>query len=145
MTKVKRLEFAVGVDETGMMFAEAQAPLTPSAAWTPEHLLLAALGRCSLASLRYHAKRAGATVAGRVTAGGAVARSDDDGRFAFVEEVVGLDVTIHPAPERDVLMQLLAKAERDCFVGASLRVAPHYSWRVNGDGVEVTPPHAPTG
>ena len=30
--------------------------------WTPEHLLLAALGRCSLASLRHHADRAGLAV-----------------------------------------------------------------------------------
>ena len=30
------------------------------------------------------------------------------------------------------LAALLAKAERDCFVGASLKPSPRYRWRVNG-------------
>jgi hypothetical protein len=29
--------------------------------------------------------------------------------------------------------ELLARAERDCFVGASLTVKPRYSWTVNGE------------
>jgi uncharacterized OsmC-like protein len=133
MAEAKRLEFAVGIDEAGAMHAEGRSPITPSADWTPEHLVLAGLARCSLNSLRYHAKRAGATVGGRVTASGAVTRRDD-GRFAFVEEHVGVDVTIEPEPE--ALDQLLMKAERDCFVGASLTAPPGYSWRVNGRVVD---------
>jgi uncharacterized OsmC-like protein len=133
MAEAKRLEFAVGVDEIGVMHADGRSPIEPSGDWTPEHLLLAGLARCSLNSLRYHAKRAGATVDGRVTASGAVTRRDD-GRFAFVEEHVGVDVTVEPEPE--ALDQLLMKAERDCFVGASLTAAPTYSWRVNGRVVD---------
>jgi organic hydroperoxide reductase OsmC/OhrA len=139
MSQAKRLEFAVGIDETGMMYAEAKWPLTPGGDWTPEHLLLAALGRCSMASLRYHAKRAGATVDGRVTTSGAVTRRDDDGRYAFVEEHVGMDVTIRPTPVDAAMLDLLAKAQRDCFVGASLQVPPQYSWRVNDETVDVEP------
>ena len=43
---------------------------------------------------------------------------EDDGRFAFVEIEVRLDVELTPAPAD--LEALLAKAERDCFIGASL-------------------------
>lgn len=139
MADAKRLEFAVGIDETGMMYAEAKSPFTPGDAWTPEHLLLAALGRCSMASLRYHAKRAGAAIEGRVTTSGAVTRRDDDGRYAFVEEHVGMDVSIDPAPDPEAMIALLAKAQRDCFVGASLQVPPQYSWRVNAEAVDVEP------
>lgn len=140
MNTARRLEFAVGMDEDGALFAEAQAELHPSAAWTPEHILLAALARCSFASLAYHAKRAGALADGRVTASGAVTRRTGDGRFAFVEEHVALDVTITPAPDADALVAMLTKAERDCFVGASLVSAPSYAWRVNGQGVETVAP-----
>ena len=31
--------------------------------------------------------------------------------------------------------ELLAKAERDCFVGASLTTAPTYHWTVNGEEI----------
>jgi hypothetical protein len=31
---------------------------------------------------------------------------------------------------------LVAKAERDCFVGASLRIEPVYRWTVDGKRVE---------
>ena len=32
----------------------------------------------------------------------------------------------------DAVADLLVKAERDCFVGASLRAMPAYRWTVNG-------------
>lgn len=134
MRQDKRFEYAVGVDETGLMYAEGGAAMQPSDAWTPEHLLLGGLARCTLAALRYHAKRAGAVATGRLTASGAVTRRDEDGRYALSEAHVGLDVAIDPEPAD--LDLLLAKAERDCFVGASLRIAPAYAWRVNGHAVE---------
>ena len=43
-----------------------------------------------------------------------------------------LDLELDPEPPPEELEALLAKAERDCFVGASLTVEPAYSWRVNG-------------
>jgi uncharacterized OsmC-like protein len=100
------------------------------AEWTAEHLLLAALLRCSLTSLRYHAKRIGSTAAGGGSARGTITQRSTDGRYAFVEIDAELDVSVDPAPE-DV-SELLLKAERDCFIGASLTAKPSYRWRVNG-------------
>ncbi len=58
---------------------------------------------------------------------------DSDGRYAFVRIKVALDVTLDPTPAN--VRELLSKAERDCFVGASLAVKPAYRWRVNGADV----------
>ena len=49
-----------------------------------------------------------------------------------VEVRCQLDVDVEPPPADSALRELLLKTERDCFVGASLRAAPRYSWRVNG-------------
>jgi organic hydroperoxide reductase OsmC/OhrA len=103
-----------------------------SGAWTPEHLLLAGLARCSLTALRFHAKRAGISVAAEAEASGTVTRRESDGRFAFVEIDVAARVTTDTPVDDDTLRGLLARAERDCFVGASLTVAPRYTWTVNG-------------
>jgi len=131
----KRFEYAVSVDRDGRcLLAEEAAPLSPADPWTPEHLVLAALGRCMLASLRYHAERVGLTVHGAAGASGVVTKRDGDGRYAFVEILCGLDVQIDPAP--DDLGELLDLAERDCFVSASLTAATEYEWRVNGSVVE---------
>ena len=40
-----------------------------------------------------------------------------------------IEAELDPAPES--LDELLAKAERDCFVGASLTVKPRYEWVVD--------------
>ena len=56
----------------------------------------------------------------------------EDGRYAFVEIDVELDLELEPVPPGEELAALLAKAERDCFVGASLKPSPRYRWRVNG-------------
>jgi organic hydroperoxide reductase OsmC/OhrA len=102
-------------------------------AWTPEHLLLAGLARCLLTSLEFHARRRDLSVAGTAAARGTVTRRESDGRFAFVEIDAELDVTLEPAPQ-DV-RELLARAEHDCFVSASLTVTPSYGWTVNGEQV----------
>jgi hypothetical protein len=60
-----------------------------------------------------------------------VTKRDSDGRYAFVEVQCGLDVELTPEPE-DV-RGLLASAERDCFISASLTVPTSYEWRVNGE------------
>jgi hypothetical protein len=64
-----------------------------------------------------------------------VTRRPRDGRYAFVEIDVGLTLELEPTPPGDGLADLIAKAERDCFVGASLNPSPRYSWRVNGTEV----------
>ena len=66
-----------------------------------------------------------------VPAHAAVDQRDTDGRYAFVRLKVELDVTLEPAPQN--VRELVAKAERDCFVGASLSAKPRYRWTVNGE------------
>ena len=109
------------------------SPLPNEPGWTPEHLLLAGLARCTLTSLRHHARLAGITATGAADARGRVTRREEDERYAFVELDVELDVSFEPKPQ-DV-RELLAKAERDCFVGASLTAPPRYSWIVDGEEI----------
>jgi uncharacterized OsmC-like protein len=129
----KRFEYAASLDAEGGLLAGGEAPLAPGDPWTPEHLVLAGLMRCTLESLEFHAKRTNVTVRGGAAAEGVVSKREDDGRYAFVELEVGLDVELDPLPEEAALVELLDLAERDCFVGASLTQAPRYEWRVNGE------------
>jgi organic hydroperoxide reductase OsmC/OhrA len=129
----KRFEYAASLDPEGRLLANGEAPLTPGDPWTPEHLVLAGLMRCTLTSLGFHAERASISVRGGAAAEGVVTKRDEDGRFAFVEIEVGLDVELDPLPEEAALAELLDLAERDCFVGASLTQPPRYEWRVNGE------------
>jgi organic hydroperoxide reductase OsmC/OhrA len=121
----KRFEYAV--TET------AGSPAHAEPDWTPEHLLLAALARCTLASLTFHAKRVNATVSGTAAAQGVVTKREEDGRYAFVEVDCALDVTLEPEPPN--VDEMIELAERDCFVGASLTSPPNYRWCVNGETV----------
>lgn len=127
MSTPKRLEYAVS-ERSG-----TQAHAEPD--WTAEHLLLSALARCSLSSLEYYAKRAQVEVSGKADADGVVTRRDSDGRFAFVQARVALDVEVEPALDREELGTLLDSAEYGCFIGASLTARPIYEWRVNGEAV----------
>jgi hypothetical protein len=54
----------------------------------------------------------------------------------LVETEVELAVEIAPEPEPDGLHDLLALAERDCFVGSSLTAKPSYRWIVNGRTID---------
>ena len=131
--RAKRFEYGASLDGEGRILAEGGAPLEPGEEWTPEHLVLAGLMRCTLKSLHFHAERASVSVAGRAAADGVVTKRDQDGRYAFVEIECGLDVQLDPEPEGEPLTELLDLAERDCFVGASLTAEPRYEWRVNGE------------
>lgn len=99
--------------------------------WTADHLLLAAVVRCSIASLTFHARRADLDPTASGTAVGTVTMPEGEERYRFVSIDVTLDVQLDPAPDEEALAELLAKAERDCFVGASLKAKPRYTWRVN--------------
>jgi organic hydroperoxide reductase OsmC/OhrA len=132
----KRFGYAVSVDAEGTLRAEGGAPFDTPPGWTSDHLLLAAVVRCSLGSLRYHASRAGLALEGAGRAHGVVTRREDDERFAFVSVEVDLEVDLHPAPDPGAVRDLIAKAERDCFVGASLTAPPRYAWTVNGSRLD---------
>jgi organic hydroperoxide reductase OsmC/OhrA len=103
--------------------------------WWSEHLLLAGLARCTLTSFDYHAHRADLVSTGSATARGVVTQRASDGRYAFVDVDVELDVELDPKPDEDDLLELLSKAERDCFVGSSLTARPRYAWTVNGEAI----------
>jgi len=130
----KTFSYAVAVDPEWAARSDRGGPLIPhDEAWSPEHLVLAGLARCTLTSLAYHARRIGVATSGSAGASGEVTQRPTDGRYAFVRVKVDLDVTIEPAPAN--VRELLSKAERDCFVGASLTAKPRYRWTVNGEEV----------
>jgi organic hydroperoxide reductase OsmC/OhrA len=127
--KAKELRYAVDLDEGGALRTEDGVAFDAPPEWSPEHLLLAALVRCSLKSLAYHARRAGielghARGSGRLL----ITKRPADGRYAVTECDVDLAVRLEPEPGEAERAELLAKAERDCFIGASLSAAPTYRW-----------------
>jgi organic hydroperoxide reductase OsmC/OhrA len=117
----KRTEYAVEIG--------GRDPTAFDPAWTPEHLVLAALARCSLAALDHHARKDGISVEASATARGAISRRDD-GSWGFVEIECAVDAQLDPEPSDT--RNLLARAERGCFIGASLAPPPRYVWTVNG-------------
>jgi organic hydroperoxide reductase OsmC/OhrA len=131
-TRAKVLDYAAAVDRAGRVSAEGAAVMDLDSAWTPEHLVLAAICRCTLKSLAYHAHRAGIDIVGSASARGRVTRREEDGRYAFVELECSPDVEIDPEPPGEELEALLAKGVRDCFIAASLVTKTSYRWRVNG-------------
>jgi uncharacterized OsmC-like protein len=126
--RAKQFHYAVALERSGRVVADGSSPLDHDDTWTPEHLVLAGLVRCTIESLRYHARRAGIDFLAAGSASGTVTKRESDGRYAFVEIDVRLEVELDPAPSGDEREALLAKAERDCFVGASLTVSPRYAW-----------------
>jgi organic hydroperoxide reductase OsmC/OhrA len=125
--KAKEIRHAVELAADGTLRSEDGSVLAAAESWAPEHLLLAALVRCSVKSLWYHADRAAASL---------VTKRESDGRYAVVDVEVSLDVELEPRPADDDLAELLGKAERDCFIGASLRAEPSYHWTVGGVPVD---------
>jgi uncharacterized OsmC-like protein len=132
--EAKEFRYAVGLERSGRITAEGRSPLELDPAWTPEHLVLAGLVRCTLQSLRFHAGPLGIDFLASASASGRVTRRPD-GRYAFVEIEARLELELEPVPPGDELAALLARAERDCFVGASLEPSPRYRWLVNGSPV----------
>jgi organic hydroperoxide reductase OsmC/OhrA len=111
-------------------------PIRADDAWWAEHLLLAGLARCTLTSLDYHAHRADLESVASAKAHGIVTRRESDGLYAFVDVGVDMEVRLEPEPGEEAMLELLAKAERDCFVGSSLTARPRYTWKVNGEVVQ---------
>jgi organic hydroperoxide reductase OsmC/OhrA len=134
--KPKILEFEVSVD--GDRFSRSTLGGTAIARedeWWPEHLVLAALVRCTLGSMDYSARRAGLDVVGSGRAHGRVTKRDADGLFAFVDIESRLAIELDPQPARETVLELVEKAERGCFVSNSLTATPRHHWTVNGEEV----------
>ena len=126
--RAKVFEYSVELASDGELSIPGGGSLRAPDGWSADHLLLAALARCSIDSLAYHAGRAGSATRASGSASGRVTKRGSDGRYAFVEIACRIEVVLEPPPaDAD---ELLAKAERDCFVGASLTVKPTYEWRL---------------
>ena len=133
----KVFSYSASVDAAGRSTAEHGAPLELGEEWSPEHLTLAALVRCTLKSLDHHARRAGIAVVASGSAAGTVTRRQEDKRYAFVDVAVEVTAELDPAPA-DV-RELVVMAERDCFIGASLTAKPTYTWLIDGNRIASPP------
>jgi uncharacterized OsmC-like protein len=133
-TQPRVLQFDITVDRSGDAHsALGGSPLPRESEWWAEHLVLAGLVRCTLASLDYSARRAGVDVVSSGSAHGVVTKRADDGLHAFVEIETTLDVHVTPPLDDDGLRGLLARAEHGCFVSNSLTARPRHRWIVNGE------------
>jgi len=126
--RAKVFEYAIEVGSDGATSLPGGETVVLPADWTPDHLLLAALVRCSIQSLDHHARRAGHELRASGSASGRVTRREPDGRYAFVEIDCRIEASLTP-PVADPA-ELIGMAERDCFVGATLAVKPRYQWRI---------------
>jgi organic hydroperoxide reductase OsmC/OhrA len=128
------LEFDVIVDRAGASRSGLGGSALPrEAEWWPEHLVLAGLVRCTLASMDHAARRAGLEAKGTGTAHGTVTKRAEDDLYAFVDIETTLDVNLAPVPAPADLDALVAKAERGCFMSNSLTARPRHRWIVNGE------------
>jgi organic hydroperoxide reductase OsmC/OhrA len=135
-TRPRVLQFDITIDRAGDAHsALGGSPLPREAEGWAEHLVLAGLVRCTLASLDYSATRAGVDVVSSGSAHGVVTKRADDGLHAFVEISTTLDVQVTPALDDDGLRGLLARAEHGCFVSNSLTARPRHRWIVNGEQI----------
>ncbi|MBA3433199.1 MAG: hypothetical protein H0U08_03800, partial [Actinobacteria bacterium] len=98
-TKPRVLELDVAIDrDRTARSALGGSPIPPEDAWSAEHLVLAALVRCTLTSLDYHLRRAGLTASGSGQARGVVTRRDADGLYGFVEIEARYDIELEHVP-----------------------------------------------
>jgi len=135
-TRPRVLEFGVSVDRSRAAHSSlGGSPIASEDAWSAEHLVLAGLVRCTLASLDHHVRRAGLVASASGTAHAIVTKRETDGLYAFVDVETRYDVEFADAFEPEKVTELLDKAERGCFVGNSLVARPRYRWTVNGKNV----------
>jgi organic hydroperoxide reductase OsmC/OhrA len=127
--RAKHFEYWVSLDDNGLTVDGQPMQLADASA---EHLLLAGLARCSISSLAYFARQRNVEADASAYASGTVTRREDDDRYGFTNIECRMDVQLDGELPDDELRTLLQSAEWGCFVGASLRPAPRYKWRVNG-------------
>ena len=122
-------------DATLEMHGPLPAPMPRRAGLHRVQLLLSSLERRALLS-SYGAE---IVLTAKARARGTVTRRDSDGRYAFVDAAFEGVVSFDPRPVAAAVAELLAKAERDCFVGNSLTVTPVYEWTVTLKAAEMEP------
>jgi organic hydroperoxide reductase OsmC/OhrA len=129
--RAKHFDYWISLDESGTLTADGE-PVTTDGDVSAEHLLLAALARCSISSLEHFARLKEVAARASAYASGTVTRREEDDRYGFVNIECKLDATLEPEPPDPELRALLQSAEWGCFIGASLKPPPRYAWRVNG-------------
>jgi organic hydroperoxide reductase OsmC/OhrA len=128
--RAKHFEYWISLDEDGSLLAEGEpVDLREVSA---EHLLLAALARCSISSLEYFAKQRDVAVTATAYAAGTITLRSEEDRYGFTNIDCRMEVELEGELDDDQLRKLIESAEWGCFVGASLDPAPRYKWRVNG-------------
>jgi organic hydroperoxide reductase OsmC/OhrA len=132
--RAKHFEYWINLDEGGKLSADGR-PIDLGEEVSAEHLLLAALARCSLSSFAYFARQKGLEAHGSAFASGTVTRRAEDDRYAFTNFECRMEIELEGELADAELRPLLNSAEWGCFVGASLNPAPTYKWRVNGRDV----------
>ncbi len=91
----------------------------PGDAWSPEHLLMAAVEACFMMTLRAIARAAKFTfVALEVPGEGTVERQDGATRFTTI--VLRPRMTIPAGADREKALRLMEKSEKACLISASL-------------------------
>ena len=92
----RRREFTYDVllEDGGVLLADGAGAIDAPEAWKPDHFLVAALLKCTLQSLRYHADRAGLEASGRGEGRALVTKRAEDERYAVVEIVVSYDIAL---------------------------------------------------
>jgi peroxiredoxin-like protein len=94
----------------------------PGDAWSPEHLVLAAVQTCFLFTLRAVARASRIEFqALELSAEGTVDRQD--GGVRFTEIVLRPRLTLAPGADRDRALRVMEKSEKTCLVSASLATA----------------------
>jgi peroxiredoxin-like protein len=94
----------------------------PGDAWSPEHLVLAAVQTCFLFTLRAVARASRIEFqALELSAEGTVDRQD--GGLRFTEIVLRPRLTLVPGADRDRALRVMEKSEKTCLVSASLATA----------------------
>jgi organic hydroperoxide reductase OsmC/OhrA len=134
-TRARTLEYDVAVAADGTATSGlGGSPIPAEDEWLAEHLVLAGLVRCTLASLDHHLRQGDLRASRSGRAHGVVTKRED-GLYAFVEIEAALVVDLEQPLGADEVRELIASAERGCFVGNSLIARPRYHWTVNGEGV----------
>jgi uncharacterized OsmC-like protein len=98
--RAKEFHYDVTLEDGGRMVADETSPLEHAEGWKPDHYLVAALLRCTLESLQYHAERAGLDASGRASGHAMVTKRQSDERYGLVEISVALEVAVEPDPRR---------------------------------------------
>jgi organic hydroperoxide reductase OsmC/OhrA len=100
--------------------------------WSPEHLFLASVQSCTMLSFLAHcAHRAIGVRAYRSSAHGEVSRGEDGGRYAFQRVMMSVMARVEDGRVDDA-RALTDRAERDCFISASITAEVDTDWRIIG-------------